>query len=240
MLGFLIDTYHKSDATRDLMREHIQRYIKEMNLDAVMFQTSQTYRLLRTVPELEGVVCYPRGPAMWTDLGEFWDQMTFVYTLEFMKSLRLPHNLRVLLAFSSAAYNNVYRPPTWKDDINIYPNRKCSTSNILHNAYEWNRRKCLEHTHIKKGIENSSMTYYYMYFTIQTTEIVMLDTNETFEMKICNAQRQYSYDGGYVLFDIVRGDVENLCGDTNFTDGFADAHYIKKFMHRSFKDCSVL
>ncbi|XP_064465513.1 uncharacterized protein LOC135377144 isoform X3 [Ornithodoros turicata] len=177
MLGFLIDTYHKSDATRDLMREHIQRYIKEMNLDAVMFQTSQTYRLLRTVPELEGVVCYPRGPAMWTDLGEFWDQMTF---------------------------------------------------------------KCLEHTHIKKGIENSSMTYYYMYFTIQTTEIVMLDTNETFEMKICNAQRQYSYDGGYVLFDIVRGDVENLCGDTNFTDGFADAHYIKKFMHRSFKDCSVL
>ncbi|XP_064481952.1 uncharacterized protein LOC135394850 [Ornithodoros turicata] len=222
----------KSDTLDDDMRSQLRRYVTEIRPYALLIRTTQ----LEKIP-IFNFKCHLNGPSLWTHLENVKHQVSFVQSLDFVNTVQLPSDLRILLSFSCGGYKTYYKSLHQYDpnnpDIDSLRREECTRSFLAAKSVRWDSRTC----HRPMLLETDSMTNYILTRTLRNDFVDMFDTNVTYKMKICNAQKIYNFRGGYVLFDFDQIDTGNKCGDTNFTQGYADAHYIKTYMKTSFTHC---
>ncbi|XP_064465445.1 uncharacterized protein LOC135376974 [Ornithodoros turicata] len=229
IIGVIPAVYDAADTINDEMRSQLLRYARELSPDALLVRTSQREEIVG-VPS-----CRLNAPSLWTHLANVIGQPSFVQSLGLIKTVQLPSDLPLLLSFTCARYMITYRGiprGLANDNMDLVSNQQCQKCQIttLNLWFNWDCTR-------KFGLEKRSMTNYVAKKFLSRTEIYMFDTNVTYRMKICNAQKLYNFRGGYVLFLVNHLDSGNTCKDTNFTRGYADIHYIRAYMNTAFTNC---
>ncbi|XP_064465296.1 uncharacterized protein LOC135376731 isoform X2 [Ornithodoros turicata] len=229
IIGVIPAIYDTADTINDEMRSQLLRYARELAPDALLVRTSQTGDIVG-LPS-----CRLNAPSLWTHLANVIGQPSFTQSLDLIKTVQLPSDLPLLLSFTCVRYQITYKGiprGLSNQDMDTVSNQKCQkcVTATLDLWYNWD---CTRNF----GLEKRSMTNYVTKKLLSRTEIFMFDTNVTYRMKICNAQRMYNFRGGYVLFFVNDLDSGNTCKDTNFTRGYADIHYVRAYMNTAFTNC---
>ncbi|XP_064470454.1 uncharacterized protein LOC135385188 [Ornithodoros turicata] len=148
--------------------------------------------------------------------------------VELLQQIQLPHRVRFFFTFTLAG--RIYEAPTKLGPIRSIQNNPCGANAGFH--LESVRRGCLSDvTYTWKDIEGVQM------WTVHNegSWVFVYDRNITIRSKMCHvAQSNLLRVPGWAAFDLEFADVDNVCRDRTFTDGFAFLHWMKAFARRSF------
>ncbi|XP_064473899.1 uncharacterized protein LOC135388338 isoform X1 [Ornithodoros turicata] len=221
-----------------ILRDHVLRLVRKLNPYAVLFRS--TYM---APPDCMQPACTPicklPGMSIWNG-SEIDDQPSMVDALEFKGSVFLPSSTLSMLSFSPRG--RMIRMPgcylcEWSEGQRNIP--QCTQAYSMRTASYVCRggyRHCelntyaIQHSKDIHGVQELSRS-------INFTRILAYETNATLTFKMCNAAKQFGFDGSWVIFDMEYLDTTNVCSDQVFADSFAIVHWVKKHMESNFYTC---
>ncbi|XP_064475408.1 uncharacterized protein LOC135389274 [Ornithodoros turicata] len=228
--------YKKLPDTDEIMKAHFQLMISEAKPDAVVFRTTYLRRLK------DDALCRSTGPSLWAH-ATMIDQPTFVETLEFRKTVDVPRNITQLLSLTPSGrwtkYNITQQIPfdMLTEAPDLGDNRTCVES-VNDDKFAYVCRDGSKygqfHTSFKDVLDKQRIT---RILRGSTTSVLSYDDKFTVLAKMCKAQKEFGFFGGWLVFSAHKDDVLNSCKDTTYTDGYAFLHYVKDYMRRQLREC---
>ncbi|XP_064473905.1 uncharacterized protein LOC135388340 [Ornithodoros turicata] len=223
-----------------ILRDHVLRLVRKLNPYAVLFRSTYMAPPDCIQPACTPPICKLPGMSFWNG-SEIDDQPSMVDALEFKGSVLLPSSTLPMLSFSPRG--RFIRMPQcftckWSDvaQRNI---PKCTATYSVGTApyicqkgsyyYQLNQYPS-QHSKDIRGVQELSHSENY-------TRILAYDTNATLTFKMCNAAKEFGFDGSWVIFDVQYQDTKNICRDTVFPENFTIVHWVKKHMESNFYTC---